>query len=1173
MKPSKSKKSNNIKTKKQAKRNENSLSRKNSKKRLDDFIEDYKKPKFKSKEDLIEESKKVLKNLNDNTIRDKSELELRYEALLIVMDSKLKKSYKSNFSKKFKGYPDYEDPNFNNKIFLKKEFNINKIPENKELKGIEKELFSKNLCDPMYNKTEEEKKMIEFKLTENQKFLKSFLSPDTPYNSMLLFHGTGVGKTCSSISIAEQYSQQLKKLNKKVIILLNPSIEANFLKNIFNIQKIINNTPYYQCTGSKYLDEIKIDLDIFNKLNEEEKKKLQEQIQSKISKIIKGRYEFYGYQKFANLIENIQQKIKEKYDESEYNYYLNKELKKRFSNTVMIIDEVHNIKKTSDSKVLPPLLEKVVQNAINMKLLLLSATPMFDTAHEIFFLINLLLRNDNRFTIKASTYMNVDGTIKEGMLEDFKRKIQGYISYMRGEDPYRFPTREYPDDLIIDKKDMPNIDKNGKKIDDDNRIKELKIVPCVMKDRQLELYEHMDNSKETGSFNQPGVMCSNIVFPKNKEIRDTRTIKLENFISDKGFNNIIGTTKNGKDIKYNIIDDDYKDFFKLDVLSNYSTKIVEIIKNIEKSDGIVFVYSQYLNSGIIPIALALEKLGYLKYGNALTNNKAKYTSKYIIISGDSDLSENAYSDYLKIQDLNKNGEKIKIILGTQTAAEGLDFSYIRQVHILEPWFHLNRLEQIIGRAIRNCSHIDLEEKDRKVKIFLYAAVKKKESKKKYSETIDLDIYRNAENKSKKMAKIEYLLKENAVDCLLHKHGNYFENDENDESKKCNYEKCKYDCAIPTVDTKLNTDTFNQKIIEDNINDVMKEIIKLYKKNYYYTIDDFIKILDSDKLLIFFALDKLLNYKGKIISKNGSIGKIIYKNNHYIFVKYNSSKFISFNNIRKINSKTKKYNSFNISRNNTLLELEKLNNVPTQNIKKSFFLFEDILKKKEIINKKIEKIKNLYSINLKDKELIIQYLIIQSIQKKTTKDQDALISSFSYNILYCKKDLICKSIKDNEIWGYKIADNKKIRYMKCDLENKKFKNANANANLNDITQLKKTVIKNSKKQKRGAADIIGYCELKNNELIFKIRDKTNQGNNEKKSQIKTGETCETHKKQFLQNYIKKLQKKPLFSNNNIPNKSILCLELEKILKDKDSQDKTYRYLYGPEETIEYNLNKK
>ena len=46
---------------------------------------------------------------------------------------------------------------------------------------------------------------------------------------------------------------------------------------------------------------------------------------------------------------------------------------------------------------------------------------------------------------------------------------------------------------------------------------------------------------------------------------------------------------------------------------------------------------------------------------------------------------------------NKYGEKVKVILGSKTAAEGLMILRLRQVHILEPWFHLNRMEQIVGK--------------------------------------------------------------------------------------------------------------------------------------------------------------------------------------------------------------------------------------------------------------------------------------------------------------------------------------------------------------------------------------------------------------------------------------------------------------------------------------------
>jgi hypothetical protein len=1203
MELSKSKKKKFIVLSKKESRIENSISRKNNRQLLDEFIDEYSQSKFKTNDSLIEESKKILKDLNKDTIRDKAELELRYDALLTIMDSKLKESYKSNF-KTFVGYPDYEDPLFNTKITSKKEFNINKIPPRTILSKEEKEDMSKQLCDPMHNSKKKED--ITFNLTHNQKFLKTFLSPQTPYNSMLLFHGTGVGKTCSSISIAEQYSDELKKLNKKIIILLNPSIEANFIKNIFNIQKVIKGTPYYQCTGSKYLDEIKIDLDIFDSISDE----MVQKIQYKINKIIKGRYEFYGYQKFANLIENLQRKIKAKHNETNYNHYLNKVLKERFSDTVMIIDEVHNIKQSNELKVLPPLLEKVVKNAINMKLLLLSATPMFDTSNEIFFLINLMLRNDNRALINGNKYIDPNGTLIPSMTNDFVRKIRGYISYMRGEDPYRFPDRLYPNTkMLIDTKNMPNKDNNGDLIEDDNRIKDLKIVPCVMKDLQLLLYEQMESSKEKyGAFKQPAIMCSNIVYPKKgaEGKLASNTYKLGNFISDKGFNNIIDTIKNGKDIKY-IIHDEYKDFFNLDVLSNYATKIVQLIKNIEQSNGIVFVYSQFLNSGIIPIALALEYMGYSKYGNPLTNSKAKQLGNYIIISGTADLSSNAYSEYIKIQDSNKNGEKIKIILGTQTAAEGLDFSYIREVHILEPWFHLNKLEQVIGRAIRNCSHIELDSKERNVTIYLYAAVKSLKPIND-NETVDLETYRKAELKSKQMSEIEYLLKISSVDCYLNKNGNYFGPEYDvDFSKQCNYKECDYKCLSSITETTLNEDTFNEDIIADNINDAMKEIIKLYKKNYYYTIDDFIEIfkyelkLPIDQLLLFFALNKLLTYTGKIVDKNDSKGKIIYNNGYYIFVKKHGSKFVSINNIKKHN--TKRINSLNISRNNTLLELKKFSRSFDVKPPSLDFIFtqakpiiKKYLKKNNLLNESLYKSCEVTSIKddlrnisaviiresryyldfmpLSEKEILIKYLIIKSFPpNKLTDDENTIMKSI-YNILYNKEDLWYDDIRykgiDGEIWGYKVVDNKKIRYMEYkggDIFN--------NASINDVKQIQKS-FKKKLKIEPSPANIIGYYELKlpQNTLLFKIRDKTNQGI--KGTQIKTGSICDNDgmKKSTIIDYIEKLLKIPIYADSGVvPNKTLLCKHLELILRFLNITDTKHRYFYGPEETIEYNLNKK
>ena len=91
-----------------------------------------------------------------------------------------------------------------------------------------------------------------------------------------------------------------------------------------------------------------------------------------------------------------------------------------------------------------------------------------------------------------------------------------------------------------------------------------------------------------------------------------------------------------------------------------------------------------------------------------------------------------------------SGEKIKVVLISQSGSEGIDFKAIRQVHILEPWYNMNRLEQVIGRAVRNLSHKWLPLKKRNVQIFLHGTVLDEET----NESADVYIYRIAEYKAR-----------------------------------------------------------------------------------------------------------------------------------------------------------------------------------------------------------------------------------------------------------------------------------------------------------------------------------------------------------------------------------------------------------------------------------------
>ena len=77
-------------------------------------------------------------------------------------------------------------------------------------------------------------------------------------------------------------------------------------------------------------------------------------------------------------------------------------------------------------------------------------------------------------------------------------------------------------------------------------------------------------------------------------------------------------------------------------------------------------------------------------------------------------------DNYKANDESKNsdGSIVKFILGTKAASEGINIYNVREIHIFDPWYHLNRVEQINGRGIRNCSHKFLELKNRNVTIYM-----------------------------------------------------------------------------------------------------------------------------------------------------------------------------------------------------------------------------------------------------------------------------------------------------------------------------------------------------------------------------------------------------------------------------------------------------------------------
>ncbi len=1032
-------------------------------------------------------------------------------------------------------YPNLNDPQFNIKIAEKKEFNDTKYDGE-----IDEKLTVEEQADILSK--------ADFEIAPHQAFVRNFMSFQTPYNSLLLFHGLGSGKTCSAIGVCEEMRDYLKQMgiSKRIIVVASPNVQENFKKQLFHEKKLelVNGLwNIRSCTGNKYLKEI-------NPMSMKGLSK--EKVISQVKMIINNSYMFLGYDSFANYIKKIENGVREvpsdlkenkkgqktKKTENDVNSEL-KESKKRkktiieelddikrrhlnneFKNRLIVIDEVHNIRITDDNenKKVAIYLSRLVDSVENLRLLFLSATPMYNSHKEIIFLLNLMNANDGRGKIEVKQVFDKDGNFKEGGEELLSRKATGYISFVRGENPFTFPYKVYPkifapSHTFGKKISYPTYQMNGKRIDKDDRIKILDVYLTNIGDYQSLGYKYIIDKlrtrnmsitlktgkiREMPSFEnmeafgytllQPPLEALIIVYPivglenyvsevssasdftetaekielieeqsesskdikkeedikyeseaEKEEIDDTyededeagvpkmTTVNTEKTLIDsfdynkksvatdktlidssiykKSKKSAIGGAKkkeliiesesesesvdSGRDndeYEYEIDPNDlvgrrglsrimkfvdttynpaekgkfeYKkkyEHLKMFAPSNigkYSSKIKNICENIVKyksngdvdtvSKGIVIIYSQYIDGGLIPMALALEEMGLTRYGKDTSNlfktpptepidvrtmkpreknTKDFMPARYIMITGDPRLSPNNgfEVDGVTSED-NYDGHKIKVVLISLAGSEGLDFKFLRQVHILEPWYNMNRLEQIFGRAIRNFSHVhkDLPFQERNVEIFMHGTILQDKNE----EAADLYVYRCAEEKAIQIGRVTRLLKESSVDCILNyeqtnftqknfekilkkKHEtvkqvlsngmviNDFKIGDMPYTSACDYmEDCEYKCRPfkEITDSDINEDTYNESFIMVNSEKLLQKVRSLFSDKedgrFFFKKDELIRQLKGVKdyplVQIYYVLTQLVNDATEfIVDKYGRKGRLVNVGDYYLF---------------------------------------------------------------------------------------------------------------------------------------------------------------------------------------------------------------------------------------------------------------------------------------------------
>lgn len=892
--------------------------------------------------------------------------------------------------------------------------------------------------------------------------------------------------TCTSISVAEGFKEYVNNMGRKIIVLVkNKNIQKNFMDELLS-----------KCTNNEYIDsdERKIYSGEIQYKNSDIRRN---EIILKATKEINRYYQFITYGTFVNRVLGIKEFVKDEYGKNtkrvkridgEMVRKKPKDEIKNLSNSVIIVDEAHNI---TDNDIYKSLF-KVLSKSYNTRLLLLTATPIYDNPTEIFELSNLINVNRPQLQFPIGNKLFNINLEKQDIYEDIpdieelpieteieieqeneeidieQNVVQTPIEQQEFEEVEEENTEENIEEEIIEDKETPlseqvvtsnksifdftepflmktqseyinsnalkggiisltdngknslmkalygkvsylreNTETNPKKIVIGkplipNRTGTTNVVYCQMSQHQYRTYlKALSSDVNTDSKYDLSDVIKQIESQENtledvvsvsktgslyKNSNDASTMSYPDDLYGKnGFLKLF--SKAGAAWNLN---KEYKNVLTTD-LNKYSNKLYKLLNNIkDPKTGNIFIYSNYVNyGGTSLIKQLLINNGFYEF-KSKTNITEDKMYKYFVVFDDSTSIEKR-ERYKRIfnSDDNKYGKFIRIIIGSPIISEGITLKAVRQVHILEPYWNMSKVNQIIGRAVRNYSHDMLNQDERTVEIYKYISVYYK-SNQSINDIlnpsddlktffIDREKYILSEEKDRTNKIVERLLKQISFDCSLNLSRNIISKDDVSGSPECDYSDCEQKCLIePPKDKTIDNSTYDMYLKffdEFDIYYVLETIKDLFKIYFVWNLDDIKKHIKSlEPLITDEAIYTTLNYITKdkvyVLDKYNRQGYIINKGDYYIF---NSS---------DIDIETSFYSKildFSVDKNKYTL-----NEFTKQNI--DIDLFEDESKKKKPIEVTSPKTQDVLSpSDIEFNEMIEQtYNIYGTFRKKKDK---------------------------------------------------------------------------------------------------------------------------------------------------------------------------------------------
>jgi DNA polymerase III delta prime subunit len=783
------------------------------------------------------------------------------------------------------------------------------------------------------------------------------------------------GKTCLGVNISEAYKQQCVKYGTKIHILVSgPLIKESWRSELL------------KCTGETYLKEQ--DKTVF--VSEAERQRARKNAIN----IALQYYRFMSYRSFYKKVlgEKIVERVKTDDEKVRVTYRKTKEgdferdiaLDRIYNlnNSVIVIDEAHNLTGNAYGEALA----KIIKNSHNLRVILLTATPMKNLGDDIVELINFIrppdkpMLRDKIFT----SHKNHEMQFKPGGLEYLKEMTRGYVSYLRGADPITFAKR-------VEKGVKPP------------SLLFTTVIRCKMLPFQNEIYEQVvavaddtldRRSEAVANFAFPGLSNDKkeligyfgregleVVKNQLKTHYDLINKKVASDILQTDETDLITLTDDGKTITGKILK--YKN------LKYFSIKFYRALRKLsrlvwsKKGAKTAFVYSNLVKVGIELFQEILIQNGFLEFDETPSNYKIKpdtvcyycgktyrdhqqnnltsapeedppsteyklktemppphqfHPATFISVTGKTSeeaadvipedkklILDNVFSNIE-----NKEGKNIKFVLGSKVMSEAISLKNVAEVHILDVYFNLGKVDQVIGRAIRHCSHYQVtndENRYPEVSVYKYAVTVEN------GLSSEEELYKKAEQKYMLIKKVERALKEVAIDCPLNRNGNIFPEElekfkncvePNEELEdidtmcpaRCDYTKCNFLCDDPVLNQKyydaatnsyrkipkdkLDYSTFTHGLARNEIELAKSKIKDIYRIKYVYTLSEIVKFVkDSydgekkelfDEFFVFKALDELIpitendfnNFKDTIFDKFNRPGYLIYVYKYYIF---------------------------------------------------------------------------------------------------------------------------------------------------------------------------------------------------------------------------------------------------------------------------------------------------